>query len=90
MRKNLTKKQLLPKKSSRNIKVWHDDEGTPPKGYDRREQKMSTVFKKSKDFIERIDPTNSIYSKTEKGKDESHHGRGQRGSVCFQDRFSAN
>jgi hypothetical protein len=44
--------------------MWRDEEGE-----NRRDNKMVTVFKKSKAFIDRIDPTNSMYNKTVVSKD---------------------
>jgi hypothetical protein len=73
MRRNITKK-TLPKKSSKKIKYWTDENGH------RRDNKMATAFKKSKDFIDKIDPTNSMYNKSEATPKEE---KPQRMSVCF-------
>lgn len=73
MRKNIAKK-TLPKKSSKKIKYWTDENGQ------RRDNKMATAFKKSKDFIDKIDPTNSMYNKSETAPKEE---KPQRMSVCY-------
>lgn len=46
---------------------------------------MVTVFKNSKAFIDRIDPTNSMYNKTVVSKDEHS---GHRSSVYFDSRVA--
>ena len=67
MRRNLEKKEFLPKKSANKIKMWFD-EGTGK----RRENKLNTIFRRSKAFMDQIDPTNSIYNKSEFSKEDSN------------------
>ena len=60
----MKKKEVLMKKPNKKVKHWIED---PVK---RKENKMNTIyFKKTKTFIDRIDPTNSNYNKTVVVKD---------------------
>jgi hypothetical protein len=65
--------QFLKKKCSKKMRVRGDESPRSPK---RRENKMPTVFKKKKAFIDKIDPTSSSFRNTLKTEAQQHVKRG--------------